>query len=169
MTSAVKDEILETWETLCRDPHLRGIPYKVETDEFGRVLMSPTKNYHAFFASRINRLLEKLLANGETANELAVRTPKGVKVPDAAWVSNVRRDIIFGESAASVAPEICVEIISDSNTEQAIAEKRQLYFAAGAREVWICQPNGQMQFFTVAGQRPQSEVCPGFPSSVGKG
>ena len=44
------------------------------------------------------------------------------------------------------APEICVEILSPSNTQPEINEKRALYFDAGATEVWICNLNGSMSF-----------------------
>ena len=30
-----------TWEQICDDPHLRDLPYKIEQDRFGRIVMSP--------------------------------------------------------------------------------------------------------------------------------
>jgi len=36
-----------------------------------------------------------------------------------------------------IAPEICVEVISPRNSPEEMAEKRALYFAAGADEVWF--------------------------------
>mgnify|MGYP001313879954 CR=1 FL=1 len=36
------------------------------------------------------------------------------------------------------APEICLEILSPSNSIVEMEMKRALYFEAGAREVWEC-------------------------------
>src|SRR5438105_2069725 len=147
MAIAADSTVLESWEALCADHRFQGIPYKIETDENGRIVMSPTKNYHGFFASRINRLLEQLMASGVTGNEIGILTPKGVKVPDSVWVSDERFAILFNESASSQAPEICVEILSEANTPKEFSEKRELYFRAGAKEVWSCDAGGTMRFF----------------------
>jgi Uma2 family endonuclease len=66
------------------------------------------------------------------------------------------------------APEICVEVLSPSNTEAEIQEKTDLYFDAGAKEVWICVPSGTMTFKTRGANRPpkQSQLCPDFPKKV---
>ena len=64
-------------------------------------------------------------------------------------------------------PEICVEIISPSNSEEEIREKMALYFDAGAQEVWICGIFGKMSFFG-PGSAPlrRSELCLEFPEEV---
>ena len=46
-------------------------------------------------------------------------------------------------------PDICVKILS---TEAEIDEQRALYFAAGAREVWICDRDSHIRFFAPEGQ-----------------
>ena len=56
------------------------------------------------------------------------------------------------------APEICVEVLSPSNSEPEMNEKRALYFEAGAHEVWICDLDGKMEFHT----RGLSRLCPYF-------
>ncbi len=129
--------------------------------------MSPTKNYHGFFASRINRLLEQHLLGGTTGNEIGIITPKGVKVPDSVWVSQERFGTIFSESASSIAPEICVEILSDGNSPKEFAEKRELYLDAGAKEVWLCDAQGSIRFFSSRGELRRSVLCPKFPKEIG--
>jgi Uma2 family endonuclease len=47
----------------------------------------------------------------------------------------------------SPVPPIWVEIISPSNAVRQMEEKRGLYFATGAQEVWICERRGEMRFF----------------------
>ena len=47
-------------------------------------------------------------------------------------------------------------------------EKMNLYYEAGAQEVWLCGEWGEMEFF-VKGQSdsvPRSVMCPGFPLCI---
>jgi Uma2 family endonuclease len=66
------------------------------------------------------------------------------------------------------APEICVEVLSISNTPAEIAEKIALYFEAGAQEVWTCDQDGTLEFrfSTPPEVRQASEICPKFPSVI---
>ncbi|HEX6566206.1 MAG TPA: Uma2 family endonuclease, partial [Chthoniobacterales bacterium] len=66
------------------------------------------------------------------------------------------------------APEICVEVLSPSNTPSAIEEKRALYFGAGAKEVWICKENGKLEFYCqILPDTPtRSQLCPDFPNLI---
>ena len=53
---------------------------------------------------------------------------------------------------------------SPSNSAAEIAEKRVLYFDAGAAEVWICNRDGSFAFFSAPDhQLPHSVICPLFP------
>ena len=56
--------------------------------------------------------------------------------PDLLFVSNDRRDIL-GQSAANGAPDVVVEIFSDSTRRRDLNEKLPIYAANGVREVWI--------------------------------
>jgi Uma2 family endonuclease len=125
--------------------------------------MSPTKLYHSAFQSRISRLLPEV---GMTLSECAVKTAQGTKVADVAWASDERWAVIRDETAASVAPEICVEIISTSNTKGEIKEKRTLYLAAGAQEVWTCDKKGVIKFYNHSGEMKQSKIVPHFPLQI---
>lgn len=41
--------------------------------------------------------------------------------------------------------------------------KRQLFIAAGAREYWLCDKQGNMGFFDGVKELDESVMCPGFP------
>jgi Uma2 family endonuclease len=96
----------------------------------------------------------------------AIHTAKGTKVADVAWASEARFATIRNETECSIAPEVCIEVLSLSNTDDEIAEKRQLYFAQGAREVWICQGDGDIHFYDAEGRREQSALFPHFSQHV---
>ncbi|MBT9096879.1 Uma2 family endonuclease [Methylovulum psychrotolerans] len=154
------------WQEVCEHPSLRDLPFKIELDEYGRVIMCPVKVYHSLLQVRIAVLLERLLQKGAALSECAISTSKGTKVADVAWASSEVLRIIKTEAEASVAPEICVEIISASNTAREMAEKRQLYFEAGAQEVWMCDEKGAMSFFNADYPLLHSVLVPQFPEKI---
>ena len=154
------------WQEVCEHPSLKDLPFKIELDELGRIIMSPVKLYHSMLQSEIEFLLRSLLKGGKPLPECAIKTSKGTKVADVAWVSSLLWAKIKNEAEASIAPEICVEVTSTSNSKKEMLEKRKLYFAAGAKEVWLCDENGAMSFFNVEGKLARSELVPEFPEKV---
>lgn len=107
------------------------------------------------------------MTTGLACTECPISTADGVRAADAAWASPESVKKLGDKVCFSVAPEICVEIISPGNTPQEIKEKVALYFDAGAKEVWLCSSKGEMQFFSNPGQEMQSStLCPGFPKIV---
>jgi Uma2 family endonuclease len=154
------------WQEVCEHPSLKNLPFKIELDEYGQIIMSPVKIYHSILQGEIEFILRSLLKEGKTLPECAIKTSKGTKVADVAWVSLDLLSKIKGETEASTAPEICVEIISSSNTKKEMAEKRQLYFEAGAKEVWLCNENGELSFFNAEKKLIHSVLVPKFPEKI---
>ena len=142
--------------------------WKVETNAQRQILLMTTPRLdHQEFEGEITRLLYLLLSNGRPLSECGVITSNGTKEPDVVWASNTMRRAHRQEASFTKAPELCVEVISPSNTRREINEKRRLYFEAGAQEVWICGKVGAMTFYTnnettVA----RSLFCPEFPVRV---
>jgi len=161
-------ETLSAWSRALRDPSLRDLPYKVETNEYGQLVMTPTRPAHSHAQAEIAGFLRELIeAPGRGAVEFAVDTPKGVKVTDVAWMSEERwQEYAKDADASPIAPEICVEVLSKSNTRAEIEEKMELYLGSGAVEVWTCDVDGRMRFFAASGELPASELVPEFPTQV---
>ena len=156
-----------TWEEVCADPNLEDLPYKIETNEWGQIVMSPTRLKHGFFQFKIGEMLSRFMSGrGEIITEAGVKTSKGTKVADVAWFSTDRWDKVKDEFDASVAPEICVEILSPRNAKGEIELKKRLYFEAGAEEVWICDENGALHFFSPETVMAGSALVTGFPETV---
>ena len=161
------------WTEVCEDRTLANLPYKIELDKYGKIIMSPAKKKHSKLQIRIQRLLLKLLRGGEPLPECAVETLEGTKVPDVAWISDARwASMDPNEASCSVAPEICIEILSASNTREEMlgtpekAGKRELYFQSGAVEFWICTESGRISFYDSSGQIRKSKLCPEFPEQL---
>ena len=160
------NNLLMTWNEMVEDPVLEGLPYKIELNRDGNIIMSPTLNPHGIRQFRIGSLLTQLLPGGLVATEMAVQTSDNVKVADVAWFTAEQARIIAAEDVCSKAPTICVEITSKSNYQRELNEKKALYFEAGAKEVWFCDRTGKMIFHTPEGQVASSLLCPDFPATV---
>lgn len=156
----------EQWQEIVSDPLLSELPYKVETNSRGQIVLSPQKNRHSLLQDAVQNLLRRHAPEGPTPPEFAIATPEGVKVPDVAWTSPDRqREMEKTGDPTTLAPEICVEVLSESNTEEEIREKRELYREAGAEEVWIVSEDGEVRFFGEE-KMERSEIAPEFPDHL---
>lgn len=154
------------WQEVLDSPYLKDLPFKIELNEYGSIVMTPASYQHGRFQVELASLLKELAPGGTVVSECSVSTCRGVKVPDVIWHS----DHFFAQHGVQTplpaAPEICVEIVSPSNSIPELDEKRQLYFEAGAKEVWVCRDNGRMEFYAPAGQLPKSSLVPNFPDQI---
>ena len=154
------------WDQLCDDPALENFPYRVELARPDQLVMSPHRSYHSVYQSRIIRHLNKLLPEGEAMPECPIETATATVVAVVAWASpaKVRRNFdlpCWGES-----PEIVVEVLSPSNTDDQIRWKRNALLARGALEFWLCDREGRMQFYGPRRRMAKSRLCPTFPSQL---
>ena len=154
------------WEEVCKNQQLQNLPFKIELNKWGQIVMSPVKIKHSFYQGRIQRLLESLLQTGEVMPECAIDTSDGVKVADVVWCSDERFDQIQDEVSASIAPEICIEVKSIGNTLEEMEFKKKLYFEAQAMEVWICNEQGDIIFYNEQNELTQSLLVPYFPTQI---
>ena len=116
------------WEEVCEHPALHNLPFKIELNEYGEIIMNAVKVIHSLYQGEIEYLLRSLLKNGKTLPECAIKTDKGTKVADVAWASRERVKTIKDESECSVAPEICIEVRSPGNADQAMEEIKKAVF-----------------------------------------
>jgi Uma2 family endonuclease len=148
------------WAEVINNPLLQNLPFKIELNKFGKLLMSPASNQHGHIQGRLAGILWNSLPNGEIITECSIQTSDGVKVADVAWAS---AEFIaeFGYATPyPKAPELCIEIVSPSNSKVELAEKVQLYLSKGAQEVWIAYENGRIETFSHTGQITASRLAP---------
>jgi len=154
------------WAEICEDPVLRDLPHKIESDRWGHIVMSPPPDFwHGTYQTKIATLLERLLPDGIVVTECPVETSDGIKGIDVVWLSKARHPGRARYTVMKMAPEICVKVLSPSNTLAEFEERRRLLFERNAGEAWLCT-EGRMQFFTPAGPIPRSKLCPDFPVEV---
>ena len=138
------------------DPLLAAIPYKVELNEKGAIEVSPASNRHAILQAFVASELCRRLPDGTTMTECSIETQIGVRVPDVAWAS---ADFIARHGVTTPfpsAPEMCIEVLSPSNTAPQMSEKAAAYLEAGASEVWLVSDDAGVKIITKSGPRPSS-------------
>lgn len=146
------------WSEVINNPLLQNLPFKIELNRFGKVLMSPASNEHGRVQMKIGNQLINTLPDGEVIAECSIQTPDGVKVADVAWASHQFIKTYAYITPYPKAPEICVEIVSPSNSKLEISEKVELYLAQGAHEVWIVYIDGGVNIFTNTGPLEKSQI-----------
>lgn len=159
---------MPTWADICADRTLQDLPYKVETNRYNQIVMSPASSWHGGYEYEIGKQIEQRLSGGRVIVECAIETTDGVRVPDVVWISKERHAPFRRAFSLPIAPEICVEVTSPANTREQMLAKIQLYFAAGAQEVWLYSDDGDMEFFRhdSAGPVLDSVLCAGFPKRI---
>lgn len=154
------------WTEIINNPSLRDLPFKIETNQWGQIVMSAATNKHGILQSKISHLIETMLESGLAITECSVETEKGVKVADVVWCSGDFLEKNGYETPYQESPEVCVEIVSRSNSKREMREKRKLYFDKGAKEVWLCYDSGKLEFYNVKGEIKQSSIFADFPKQI---
>ena len=154
------------WQGVCRKPELQDLQYRIELNGLGQIVMTPTSNEHSFRQSRVMKEMMSRMGTGLVLPGCAMETNDGTKVADVAWLS----DGFYSEhglaSPYPTVPEICIEVLAPANTSEEMDNKRSLYFANGAKEVWFCLEGGRMEFFSFLGKLDKSDLVPEFPVEV---
>ncbi|MCS3637861.1 Uma2 family endonuclease [Salinibacter ruber] len=165
-TKTHAEEHQEQWQEIVADPILRDLPYKVETNHRGQIVLSPHTTHHARQQKRIQETLDALLDAGEAFSEWPIATAGGTKQADVIWASETRFENMeeTGEPP-TLAPEVCVEVMSASNDWDEMEEKIALYRDAGADKVWVVDETGRVHFFADE-ELEQSDRAPDFPDTL---
>ena len=131
-----------TWQEVIDNPNLQNLPFKIELSKWGKVEMSPASNLHGQRQVEISIELRKM-RGGIVIAKCSIQTDDGVRVADVAWISNALYAQFGTQTPYPQAPELCVEIMSPSDTWAEMHMRAGLYLKAGAKEVWIEPLNGK--------------------------
>ncbi len=145
------DTLSARWREILDDPRFANFVGKIDLDRWGRIVVLLVNTEHGGLAGELSHLLRSQLG-GRTLVEVGVRTKEGIFAPDVAWCSDrywsERRD----QSPLEVAPELCVEIASPSNTLIDLRSKAKAYIDSGARESRIVFPRSKrLEYYGTGG------------------
>ena len=79
---------------------------------------------------------------------------------DVVWASDEFIRTFAYETPYPKAPEICIEIVSPSNSKAEITGKVDLYLAKGAQEVRVVYESGKITTYSHIGEIEQSVFAP---------
>ncbi|MDR3557296.1 MAG: Uma2 family endonuclease [Syntrophobacteraceae bacterium] len=156
------------WREVVEHPSLQDLPFKIETNQWGEIVMTPATATHGLYQALINEYFAGMKdKGGRSIIECPIETSEGTKVADFAWGSGAFfKRHGFRVTSFTESPEIVVEVKSPSNSLNRMEGKKQLYFAAGAKEVWFCDEEGDMHFFSPGGKLKRSELFTEFPERI---
>jgi len=76
------------WANVVNDPFLKDLPFKIELNKWGKILMSPASNNHGRLQYEVGAYIDKhIRRSGTIIMECSIQTSDGVKVADVAWAS----------------------------------------------------------------------------------
>ncbi len=130
--------------------------------------MTPHGYLHSFRVCKLIRIFTTIAPEWHCGNQLGIITTDGLKGPDVTLASPEYYDRHVGvDGYVTEAPEICIEVMSPSNSWQEMMDKMPLYFEVGAQEVWIVDVDGKVSFFAPGNdQLPQSRLITDAPQSI---
>jgi Uma2 family endonuclease len=84
-----------------------------------------------------------------------------VRMPDVSFVSNSRLSSseLRAQPIVAFRPDLAVEVISESNTEAEITQKKKEYFESGTQLMWVIYPlNEVVEIFVGATEKPEQTL-----------
>ena len=110
------------------------------------------------------------------ASTLRMVSSDRIRLPDVCFISKARLPTAW-VAVPVIAPDLAVEVLSESNTKAEMAQKLKEYFDSGARLVWYVEPkNRTVAVYHAAGEPTRvldetdaldgEQVVPGFAMPV---
>ncbi len=154
-----------------------GAPYQLIG---GELIMTPSPvPYHQIISRRIEFELLKFVEDRKLGE--VIDAPMDVYLsetetyqPDIIFISTERMNII-GEKKIEAAPDLVIEILSESTAYYDLRHKKRIYESSGVKEYWIADPmeksievyenvNGEFKIYSQAMEkgRVNSKLLEGF-------
>jgi Uma2 family endonuclease len=150
-----RSELIRRWRSLADDP---TSPDHYELTQFGELIVSPRPTTgHQGIAFEVGLQIVSQLGP-RAATEVGVLTDRGIRVPDVVWMPAERWAACKGQTPLEVLPDVCVEVLSPSNTREEIDMKIAAYLRGGAREAFIVGLKGEVEIHGPQGRRETSAL-----------
>jgi Uma2 family endonuclease len=145
----------------------------------GRLVREPRPgNVHGRIQARLGGWLERYVSERGlgyvtvASGYLLEREPDTVRGPDIAFVARSRYGDTPPEKWPDFAPDLAIEVLSPTDRAGRMVEKVAQLFAAGARQVWLIDPEDRTAIvYTAAGEArvlretdelAGNDIVPGF-------
>lgn len=149
-------ELLAAWHRLVPEAEPTG-RHRYELDELGEAIMnrSPSARRQIVLTDVYCHLTEQI--GHLAAMTVAVTTPSfGIRIPDVVWMPCDKWESFDRDDPAPFVPDLCVEVLLDSDRAHDIDRRVMAYLEGGAREVIVIGPRGQVDYWGATGRRKAS-------------
>jgi Uma2 family endonuclease len=144
-----REELVRLWNAR---PFEEDSPVLYELSEFGEWIVTPRPTHeHQQVAAEVGFQLTAQLGP-RAATAVSAFTDRGIRAPDVVWMPAARWLEVKGQNPLPFAPDVCVEVLSPSNTRQEIQMKVSAYLRGGAREAIVVGLRGEVEFFGPKGR-----------------
>ncbi|SOF01835.1 Endonuclease, Uma2 family (restriction endonuclease fold) [Burkholderia sp. OK233] len=152
-----RNRLLAIWRHLTATTEFgQREPY--ELDGRGELLMnSRLSARRQIVLTDVHCHLTEQMGHHLAAMSVPVTTPSfGIRVPDVVWVPGDRLESFENDDLVPFVPDLCAEVLLDSDRTQEIDRRVKSCLEGGAREAIVVSPRGQVEFWGTAGQRQAS-------------
>jgi Uma2 family endonuclease len=146
--AALREALVRRWN---ERPYVEDDPNWYELDELGEWIVSPRPTPgHQRVAAVVAFQLSTQLSE-RAAIQVSVYTDRGIRAPDVVWMPATRWLAAKAQDPLAFVPDVCVEVLSPSNTRREILMKVDGYLSGGAREAIVVGLKGEVEFFGPGG------------------
>lgn len=149
-------ELLAAWRRLTSNTEFVE-RYRYEVDELGEPVLnpSPSARRQIVLTDVYCHLTEQM--GHLAAMSVAVSTRSfGIRVPDVVWMPCDKWEGFDRDDPVPFVPDLCIEVLLDSDRIHNIDRRVEAYLNGGAAEVIIIGQRGETQFWGSNGQRQAS-------------
>ncbi|NPT58293.1 Uma2 family endonuclease [Paraburkholderia elongata] len=149
-------ELLAAWHRLIPEVEPAG-RHRYELDELGEAILnpSPSARRQIVLTDVYCHLTEQI--GHLAAMSMPITTPSfGIRVPDVVWMPCDRWESFDRDDPVPFVPDLCVEVLLDSDRAHDIDRRITSYLEGGATEVIVVGQSGKVEFWGAGGRRQAS-------------
>jgi Uma2 family endonuclease len=149
-------ELLAAWHRVVPEADPAG-RHRYELDELGEAIVNraPSARRQIVLTDVYCHLTEQI--GHLAAMSVAVTTPSfGIRVPDVVWMPCDKWESFDRDDPAPFVPDLCIEVLLDSDRIHDIDRRVAAYLEGGAHEVIVIGQRGQVDYWGVTGRRKTS-------------
>jgi Uma2 family endonuclease len=151
-----RDGLFAVWRRLATSAEF-GQQTRYELDAHGEVVTNscPSARRQIVLTDVFCHLTAQL--GHLAAMSVAVATRSfGIRVPDVVWMPYGKWEGFDRDDPVPFVPDLCVEVLLDSDRQQSIVQRIKAYLEGGAAEVIVVGQRRQIEFWGAEGQRQAS-------------
>ena len=151
-----RNGLLAAWHRLVATAQ-HAVRDRYELNEFGEVVANgcPSGLRQLAFTDIYCQLAEQM--GHLAAMSVPVVTPSfGIRVPDVVWMAPEKWERFDRDGPVPFVPDLCVEVLLDSDRPREMDRRVASYLQGGATEVIVVRPDGAIEFWGAEGRRQAS-------------